>query len=82
MVSSSDSGSFTFVNHLANGPITSPKIDPRPCIIDQLAKGKVLPPKGKLVQAIKDAGPLLQDLLLAGPELSHGVRTLFNTSES
>ncbi|KAK4785171.1 hypothetical protein SAY86_001860 [Trapa natans] len=73
---------FTFVNHLANGPITSPKIDPRPCIIDRLAKGKVLPPKGKLVQAIKDTGPLLQDLLLAEPELSHSVRTLFNTSES
>ncbi|KAK4783854.1 hypothetical protein SAY86_018222 [Trapa natans] len=63
----SSSDSFLFVNQLPNGPITSSKIDYRPCIIDHLAKGKVLPPKGKLLQAVTDAGPLLQTLLLAGP---------------
>ncbi|XP_021295898.1 uncharacterized protein LOC110425334 [Herrania umbratica] len=33
----------------------------------KLAANKPLPEKGKLLQAVKDAGPLLQNLLLAGP---------------
>ncbi|XVF75629.1 hypothetical protein PTKIN_Ptkin13bG0202200 [Pterospermum kingtungense] len=32
-----------------------------------LAGNRPLPEKGKLLQAVKDAGPLLQNLLLAGP---------------
>lgn len=75
MVSSPDSSSFVFANQRpkslvqepAAGPITTPNNDPRSCIIDELAKGKVLPQKGKLLQAVTEAGPLLQTLLLAGP---------------
>ncbi|KAK8999306.1 hypothetical protein V6N11_070481 [Hibiscus sabdariffa] len=33
----------------------------------KLAANKPLPEKGRLLQAVKDAGPLLQNLLLAGP---------------
>ncbi|KAK8643334.1 hypothetical protein V6N13_012637 [Hibiscus sabdariffa] len=33
----------------------------------KLAANRQLPAKGKLLQAVKDAGPLLQNLLLAGP---------------
>ncbi|KAE9620510.1 hypothetical protein Lal_00018971 [Lupinus albus] len=36
-------------------------------IIDSLSKVRSLPQKGKLVQAVIDAGPLLQNVLLAGP---------------
>lgn len=36
-------------------------------LIDNLAKGKTLPEKGKLLQAVMEASPLLQTLLLAGP---------------
>ncbi|XP_050229054.1 uncharacterized protein LOC126678195 [Mercurialis annua] len=35
--------------------------------IDNLVKGKLLPEKGKLLQAVTEAGPLLQTLLVAGP---------------
>ncbi|KAI3901703.1 hypothetical protein MKW98_021867 [Papaver atlanticum] len=35
--------------------------------IDNLVKGKLLPPKGKLLQSVMEAGPLLKTLLLAGP---------------
>ena len=35
-------------------------------VIDYLAQGKVLPQKGKLLQAVMDAGPLLQSLLITG----------------
>lgn len=38
-------------------------------IVDDFAKGKTLPPIGKLMQAVKEAGPLLQTLLIAGPPL-------------
>ncbi|PON52554.1 hypothetical protein TorRG33x02_308160 [Trema orientale] len=44
-----------------------PKIDPASVILENLSKGKTLPQKGKLMQAVMDAGPLLQNLLLAGP---------------
>ncbi|KAE8733768.1 TOX high mobility group box family member 4-A [Hibiscus syriacus] len=36
-------------------------------VVDNLAKGKTLPEKGKLLQAIMEAGPLLSTLLVAGP---------------
>ncbi|KAE8664989.1 TOX high mobility group box family member 4-A [Hibiscus syriacus] len=36
-------------------------------VIDNLAKGKTLPEKGKLLQAVMEAGPLLSTLLVAGP---------------
>ncbi|KAB1996955.1 hypothetical protein E1A91_D13G273600v1 [Gossypium mustelinum] len=35
--------------------------------VDGLTKGKILPQKGKLLQAVMEAGPLLQTLLVAGP---------------
>ncbi|KAF9675075.1 hypothetical protein SADUNF_Sadunf10G0193700 [Salix dunnii] len=35
--------------------------------IDYLAQGKVLPQKGKFLQAVLDAGPLIQPLLMTGP---------------
>jgi len=36
-------------------------------LIDSLANGKVLPQKGKLLDAVINAGPLLQNLVLSGP---------------
>ncbi|KAL5581081.1 hypothetical protein UlMin_013523 [Ulmus minor] len=35
--------------------------------VDNLLKGKLLPQKGKLLQSVMDAGPLLQTLLVVGP---------------
>ncbi|KAI4373484.1 hypothetical protein MLD38_011606 [Melastoma candidum] len=35
-------------------------------IIDNLARGRLLPQKGKLLEAVTEAGPLLQTLLVAG----------------
>lgn len=43
-----------------------PEPDHASLIIDSLVKGKPLPEKGKLVQAVTDAGPLLQTILLSG----------------
>ncbi|PRQ27023.1 hypothetical protein RchiOBHm_Chr6g0300901 [Rosa chinensis] len=37
--------------------------------IDYIAKGKSLPQKGKLLQALMEAGPLLKTLLVTGPPL-------------
>lgn len=48
-------------------PIMGPKFDEESLIIDNIAKGRVLPQKGKFLQAVLGAGPLLQTLLLAGP---------------
>lgn len=45
----------------------NPASDPASAVIECLAKEKVLPQKGNLLQAVIDAGPLLQTLLLAGP---------------
>lgn len=47
-------------------PSNLPEIDHASVIIDNLVKGKPLPEKGKLVQAVTDAGPLLQTILLSG----------------
>ncbi|KAL2508474.1 hypothetical protein Fot_32121 [Forsythia ovata] len=43
-----------------------PRIDRASLIIDNLVMGKALPQKGKLLQAVVEAGPLLQTLLVAG----------------
>ncbi|GAU27205.1 hypothetical protein TSUD_107960 [Trifolium subterraneum] len=36
-------------------------------VIDSLVRGKVLPQKGKLLDAVMNAGPLIQNLVLSGP---------------
>ncbi|KAJ6895053.1 hypothetical protein NC651_021510 [Populus alba x Populus x berolinensis] len=59
------------------------KIDPADDVIDKFAKGRVLPQKGKLLQAVMDTGPLLQTLLLAvrfrGGEIHlHCSRSIFH----
>lgn len=61
-----------FVQDYNNGTvlsnlIPSPKFDQASMVIDNMVKGKVLPQKGKLLQAVLEAGPLLQTLLVAGP---------------
>lgn len=43
------------------------KIHPADAVIENFVKGKVLPQKGKLLQALMKARPLFQTLLLAGP---------------
>ncbi|KDP44187.1 hypothetical protein JCGZ_05654 [Jatropha curcas] len=68
-----DSGHIDFVNkayvqeyNTFVSPIV-PKIDPADAAIDSLVNGKNLPQKGKLLQAVTEAGPLLQNLIVAGP---------------
>lgn len=68
-----------FVNHqgynnaslptcnLVSSPASMAKTDPATAVIDNLAKGKVLPQKGKLLEAVMKSGTLLQTLLVAGP---------------
>ncbi|PRQ33897.1 hypothetical protein RchiOBHm_Chr5g0062781 [Rosa chinensis] len=46
---------------------SSIKADPANEIIDNFVRGRPLPQKGMLLQAVMDAGPLLQTLLVAGP---------------
>ncbi|KAL6565215.1 hypothetical protein OROMI_016665 [Orobanche minor] len=49
-------------------PVMVPKVfDQGLGIIDNLVRGRVLPQKGKFLQAVLRAGPLLQTLLVAGP---------------
>ncbi|XVF20125.1 hypothetical protein REPUB_Repub11eG0171400 [Reevesia pubescens] len=78
-INMADSGNMGFVNQpfvqeynngsVSTGLVSSgvTKIDPATTVIDNLAKGKVLPQKGKLLQAVMEAGPLLQTILVAGP---------------
>ncbi|KAF9596607.1 hypothetical protein IFM89_012730 [Coptis chinensis] len=42
------------------------EIDPASAVIDKLVKGKSLPVKGKLLQTVMEAGPLLKTLLVSG----------------
>ncbi|XP_042475595.1 uncharacterized protein LOC122057534 [Macadamia integrifolia] len=42
-------------------------VDHSSSVIDKLIKGKPLPQKGRFLQAVMEAGPLLQTLLVAGP---------------
>ncbi|PIN23966.1 hypothetical protein CDL12_03311 [Handroanthus impetiginosus] len=60
---------FSNINLVVNQPLVqdSPKVDQGSLIIDNLVKGRVLPQKGKFLQAVLQAGPLLQTLLVAGP---------------
>ncbi|CAI9778783.1 unnamed protein product [Fraxinus pennsylvanica] len=44
----------------------APIIDRASMIIDNLVRGRALPQKGKLLQAVFESGPLLQTLLVAG----------------
>lgn len=75
VVSSPDSSSLMLANQQSNsfiqeygvGSLLGQQIDPGTAMIDELAMGKVLPQKGKLLEAVMEAGPLLQTLLVAGP---------------
>lgn len=65
---------MAYLNHHQNQhfnylrvPNEKPVSDHGTVAIDSIAKEKVLPQKGKLLQAVIDAGPLLQTILLAGP---------------
>ncbi|GMJ08904.1 hypothetical protein HRI_004559600 [Hibiscus trionum] len=49
------------------GCLSTKVADAETTVIDNLAKGKTLPEKGKLLQAVMEAGPLLSTLLVAGP---------------
>ncbi|KAI4385535.1 hypothetical protein MLD38_003549 [Melastoma candidum] len=51
---------------VGHGSFASNVLDVGSSIIDDLAKGRSLPQKGKLLQAVTEAGPLLQTLLIAG----------------
>ncbi|KAL4342645.1 hypothetical protein GQ457_08G001020 [Hibiscus cannabinus] len=47
-------------------PLVS-NIDSATVVINDIAKWRTLPQKGKLLQAVTEAGPLLQTLILSGP---------------
>ncbi|XP_061347022.1 uncharacterized protein LOC133292615 [Gastrolobium bilobum] len=52
-----------YINPHMMVPSEEPKPDPATSVIESLAKGRALPQRGQLEQAVKDAGPLLQSLL-------------------
>ncbi|MED6185324.1 hypothetical protein PIB30_055933 [Stylosanthes scabra] len=60
-------GHYLYQNMVQVQDLNFSEHDPATEIIDFLAKGRVLPQKGKLLQAVRDSGPLLNDLFLAGP---------------
>ncbi|KAJ9178238.1 hypothetical protein P3X46_010138 [Hevea brasiliensis] len=63
-------GNKTYVEEYTGSMSTglvSPSVNPADAAIDSLVNGKVLPQKGKLLQAVTEAGPLLQTLLVSGP---------------
>ncbi|XVE68770.1 hypothetical protein DITRI_Ditri09bG0096600 [Diplodiscus trichospermus] len=64
--SSSDSNRSTISSPPVHLPLQLPQ-SPLAQEALKLAAKRPLPEKGKLLQAVKDAGPLLQNLLLAGP---------------
>ncbi|KAJ8434298.1 hypothetical protein Cgig2_009273 [Carnegiea gigantea] len=64
-VSSPVVDSLSYPQHQPSSP-DSPVVDQGSLIIEKLAKGRPLPPKGSLMQAVKDAGPPLATLLVAG----------------
>ncbi|XP_021716224.1 uncharacterized protein LOC110684121 [Chenopodium quinoa] len=65
--SSPDSSNNVFSTPPTLSPKPTPKkIDQESLIIANLAKGKALPPKGKLLQAVLESGPLLSTLMVAG----------------
>ncbi|CAN4120036.1 unnamed protein product [Withania somnifera] len=65
-----DSNPVAYVNQpLANNNCLTqlaPKVDKASLVIDSFVKGKPLPQQGKLLQAVLEAGPLLQTLLVSG----------------
>ncbi|XP_039005053.1 uncharacterized protein LOC120132339 isoform X2 [Hibiscus syriacus] len=62
---SDDESSMSLVS--TPGSDSLPESSPLPQKALKLATNRQLPEKGRLLQAVKDAGPLLQNLLLAGP---------------
>lgn len=50
-----------------NQTLVHDEVDVASRVVDSLARGKVLPQKGKLLDAVINAGPLLQNLVLSGP---------------
>ncbi|KAK6926921.1 Protein of unknown function DUF1635 [Dillenia turbinata] len=67
-----DSNNIGFVTHQTPGQeivgTTSTRtVDHGTIIIENLVRGKILPQKGRLLQAVMEAGPLLQTLMVAGP---------------
>ncbi|XAR60537.1 hypothetical protein NMG60_11033954 [Bertholletia excelsa] len=68
MADSSNLGllSHSFVQNNILVPSETPTIDQGSIVIDNIVKGRALPQKGKLMQAVLEAGPLLQTLLVAG----------------
>ncbi|KAI7733446.1 hypothetical protein M8C21_014505 [Ambrosia artemisiifolia] len=50
-----------------NGSENVQKVDQATLVMENMIKGKTLPQKGSFLQAVVEAGPLLQNLLLAGP---------------
>ncbi|XP_074294845.1 uncharacterized protein LOC141622709 [Silene latifolia] len=63
-VSSPDSANICFIN--TNTATSSKGVDGATMLIENLAKGRPRPRQGKLLQAVIEAGPLLQTLMVAG----------------
>ncbi|GJT78191.1 DNA polymerase V [Tanacetum coccineum] len=55
-----------FSNSL-NGSSNMSKVDEATMVMEHMIKGKTLPQKGNLTQAILEAGPLLQTIMVGGP---------------
>nr|GEW20340.1 DNA polymerase V [Tanacetum cinerariifolium] len=55
------------ISNTLNGSSNKPKVDKATMVMEHMIKGKNLPQKGKLVQAIWEAGPLLQTVMDEGP---------------
>nr|GEW77981.1 hypothetical protein [Tanacetum cinerariifolium] len=55
------------ISNTLNGSSNMPKVDEATMVMEHMIKGKTLPQKGKLVQAIWEAGPLLQTVMDEGP---------------
>ena len=64
-VSSPVVDSMSYPHHPPSSP-DSAVVDHGSLIIERLAKGRPLPPNGSLMQAVRDAGPPLATLLVAG----------------
>uniref|UniRef100_A0A7N1A1E3 Uncharacterized protein n=2 Tax=Kalanchoe fedtschenkoi TaxID=63787 RepID=A0A7N1A1E3_KALFE len=52
---------------LGTGQPGQPMTDRASAVIEQLVNGKMLPQKGRLLEAVMKAGPTLQAMLVAGP---------------
>ncbi|EPS62191.1 hypothetical protein M569_12606, partial [Genlisea aurea] len=48
-------------------PLAPAKVDRESLIIDSIARRRVLPERGQLLEAVLRSGPMLQTLLMAGP---------------